>query len=58
MKDLYGAKFTKDDAKVWKCVQAGARTTRIYGIGSTDIDYLMTGTPSSSFGVAPSQDKV
>ncbi|KAJ0790074.1 putative transposase, Ptta/En/Spm, plant [Helianthus annuus] len=57
MEDVYGPNFSEypDDPAVWARVIGEGRTRRVYGIGSSDLQYLMTGTCSSSAGSAPSQ---
>ncbi|KAJ0515129.1 putative transposase, Ptta/En/Spm, plant [Helianthus annuus] len=57
MEDVYGPNFSEypDDPAVWARVIGEGHTRRVYGIGSSDLQYLMTGTCSSSAGSAPSQ---
>ncbi|XP_021992924.1 uncharacterized protein LOC110889668 isoform X3 [Helianthus annuus] len=56
MHDLHGSDFTEvpDDPGVWARVQAGGRRIRVYGVGSLDLHYMVTGTSSSSSGCASS----
>ncbi|KAK1424597.1 hypothetical protein QVD17_19930 [Tagetes erecta] len=54
MTKKYGANFTNDDPDVYLGLQEGGSSHRIYGIGSSDLNYLITGIPSSSYGIAPS----
>ncbi|KAJ0803200.1 putative 1,4-beta-D-xylan synthase [Helianthus annuus] len=56
MENVYGPNFSEypDDPAVWARVIGEGRTRRVYGIGSSDLNYLVTGT-SSSAGSAPSQ---
>ncbi|KAK1425243.1 hypothetical protein QVD17_20591 [Tagetes erecta] len=58
MKTLYGPSFTKDDPAVWARVNAGGRWNHVYGIGSTDINHLMTGNLSTSYVPELYQDKI
>ncbi|KAK1439189.1 hypothetical protein QVD17_05005 [Tagetes erecta] len=51
---VYGPDFTEDDPDVWVRVQTGGSTARVFGIGSSDLGYLVTGIPSSSQGLTPS----
>ncbi|XP_035845142.1 uncharacterized protein LOC118491452 [Helianthus annuus] len=44
-----------DDSEVWACVIGEGRTRCVYGVRSSDLQYLVTGTSSSSDGSAPSQ---
>ncbi|KAL8209448.1 hypothetical protein R6Q57_006180 [Mikania cordata] len=59
MIEMYGPGFTHDNVDVWERVQAKdsiSRHTsrRVYGIGDSDISFVVTGAPSSSCGVTPS----
>ncbi|KAD2804554.1 hypothetical protein E3N88_37931 [Mikania micrantha] len=55
MIEKYGPEFKDDDPNVWgHVVYAEGRTKRIYGIGSSDVDYVMTGKASTSSGIAQS----
>ena len=56
MREVYGPNYSEfpDDPEVWARVVGQGRARRVYGIGSSDLDYLVTGT-SSSVGSAPSQ---
>ncbi|KAK1408331.1 hypothetical protein QVD17_40008 [Tagetes erecta] len=54
MLKVYGPDFTEDDPDVWVRVQTGGSMTRVFGIGSSDLGYLVTGIPSSSQGLTPS----
>ncbi|XP_022041340.2 uncharacterized protein LOC110943917 [Helianthus annuus] len=56
MREVYGPNYSEfpDDPEVWARVVGQGRTRRVYGIGSSDLDYLVTGTSSSSVGSAPS----
>ncbi|KAJ0718592.1 hypothetical protein HanOQP8_Chr08g0279891 [Helianthus annuus] len=57
MHDIHGSDLTDcpDDPEVWARVQAGGhRTTRVFGVGSSDLHYMVSGTSSSSSGCAPS----
>ncbi|KAL8249718.1 hypothetical protein R6Q59_006586 [Mikania micrantha] len=59
MTDMYGPDFTEDNADVWERVQAKDPTSRysnqrVYGIGDSDINFVVTGAPSSSRGVPQS----
>ncbi|KAK1411390.1 hypothetical protein QVD17_37938 [Tagetes erecta] len=54
MTKKYGANFTNDDHDVYLGLQEGGSSRRIYGIGSSDLNYMITGIPSSSYGIAPS----
>ncbi|KAL8217609.1 hypothetical protein R6Q57_020982 [Mikania cordata] len=59
MTDMYGPDFTEDNADVWERVQAKDPTShysnqRVYGIGDSDINFVLTGAPSSSLGVPQS----
>ncbi|MFS7961669.1 hypothetical protein Hanom_Chr08g00717811 [Helianthus anomalus] len=57
MEDVYGPNFSEypDDPAVWARVIGEGRTRRVYGIGSSDLQYLVTETCSSFVGSAPSQ---
>ncbi|MFS7935090.1 hypothetical protein Hanom_Chr05g00399321 [Helianthus anomalus] len=50
MHDLHGSDFTEvpDDPEVWVRVQARGPRNRVYGVGSSNLDYMVTGTSSSS----------
>ncbi|KAL8205350.1 hypothetical protein R6Q57_008901 [Mikania cordata] len=48
----YGLNFTQDDAHVWQCLHGNGGPKRVFGIGSSDLDFVVTGTPSSSYGSA------
>ncbi|MFS7927369.1 hypothetical protein Hanom_Chr04g00308281 [Helianthus anomalus] len=50
MLDLHGSDFTEvpDDPEVWARVQAGGRRNRVFGVGSSNLHYMVTGTSSSS----------
>ncbi|KAK9069252.1 hypothetical protein SSX86_013368 [Deinandra increscens subsp. villosa] len=57
---LYHTKMVKDhgldfvdDPDVWIRLQPEGSSTRIYGIGSSDPNFVVTGTPSSSCGITP-----
>ncbi|MFS7978275.1 hypothetical protein Hanom_Chr10g00913621 [Helianthus anomalus] len=61
MHDLHGSDFTEVPdypevwaPEVWARVQAGGRRNRVYGVGSSDLHYMVTGTSSSSSGSASS----
>ncbi|KAD4889362.1 hypothetical protein E3N88_21435 [Mikania micrantha] len=63
MTDMYGPDFTEDNAdvreRVRERVQAKDPTSRysnqrVYGIGDSDINFVVTGAPSSSRGVPQS----
>ncbi|KAJ0700748.1 hypothetical protein HanOQP8_Chr10g0371651 [Helianthus annuus] len=57
MHELHGLDLTDcpDDPEVWARVQPeGHRTTRPFGVDSSDLHYMMSGTSSSSSGCAPS----
>ncbi|XP_022040882.1 uncharacterized protein LOC110943441 [Helianthus annuus] len=56
MENVYRPNFSEypDDPAVWARVIGEGRTRRVYGIGSSDLNYLVTGT-SSFAGSAPSQ---
>ncbi|KAL8240902.1 hypothetical protein R6Q59_014257 [Mikania micrantha] len=46
----YGLNFTHDDARVWQRLHGNGGPKRVFGIGSSDLDFVVTGTPSSSYG--------
>ncbi|KAD5803399.1 hypothetical protein E3N88_14759 [Mikania micrantha] len=59
MIEMYGPDFTQDNVDVWERVQAKDPTSRhtshrVYGSGDSDINFVVTGAPSSSCGVTPS----
>ncbi|KAJ0538253.1 hypothetical protein HanHA300_Chr08g0272901 [Helianthus annuus] len=56
MREVYGPNYSEfpDHPEVWARVVRQGRTHRVYRIGSSDLEYLVTGT-SSSVGSAPSQ---
>ncbi|MFS7927334.1 hypothetical protein Hanom_Chr04g00307851 [Helianthus anomalus] len=56
MHDLHGSDFTEvpDDPEVWARVQAGGRRNWVYGVGFSDLHYMVTWTSSSSSGCASS----
>ncbi|KAM0037227.1 hypothetical protein Hdeb2414_s0014g00435731 [Helianthus debilis subsp. tardiflorus] len=56
MHEVCGPKYSEfpDDPEVRARVVGQGRTRRVYGIGSSYLEYLVTGT-SSSVGSAPSQ---
>ncbi|KAK9079957.1 hypothetical protein SSX86_001632 [Deinandra increscens subsp. villosa] len=43
-----------EDGSMWRRLQPSSSKRRIYGIGSSDMNYVVTGTPSSSCGIADS----
>ncbi|KAK1431884.1 hypothetical protein QVD17_08653 [Tagetes erecta] len=57
MMKKYGANFTNDDPDVYLGLQEGGSSRIIYGIGSYDLNYVITEIPSSSYGIAPSYIK-
>ncbi|KAM0020186.1 hypothetical protein Hdeb2414_s0025g00664391 [Helianthus debilis subsp. tardiflorus] len=56
MREVYGPNYSEfpDGPEVWARVVGQGRARQVYGIGTSDLDYLVTGT-SSSVGSAPSQ---
>ncbi|KAL8254973.1 hypothetical protein R6Q59_033194 [Mikania micrantha] len=50
----YGLNFTQDDARVWERLYGNRGPKRVFGIGSSDLDFVVTGTSSSCYGSAPS----
>ncbi|KAK9070858.1 hypothetical protein SSX86_009426 [Deinandra increscens subsp. villosa] len=52
MVEDHGLDFV-DDPDVWIRLQPEGSSTRIYGIGSSDPNFVVTGTPSSSCGITP-----
>ncbi|KAL8239294.1 hypothetical protein R6Q59_015861 [Mikania micrantha] len=55
MMEKYGPEFKDDDPDVWgHVVNAEGRAKRIYGIGSSDVDYVVTGKASTSSGIVQS----
>ncbi|KAJ0444530.1 hypothetical protein HanOQP8_Chr16g0631261 [Helianthus annuus] len=58
MREVYGPNYSEYpddlDPQVWARVIGQGRTRRVYMIGSSDLEYLVTGTSSSSAGSAPS----
>ncbi|KAD3066645.1 hypothetical protein E3N88_34525 [Mikania micrantha] len=59
MIEMYVPGFTQDNVDVWEHVQARDSTSRhtsrwVYGIGDSDISFVVTRAPSSSCGVTPS----
>ncbi|KAM0017982.1 hypothetical protein Hdeb2414_s0027g00694091 [Helianthus debilis subsp. tardiflorus] len=58
MCEVYGPNYYEhpDDPEVWARAIGQGRTRWVYGIGSSDLEYLVTGTSSSSSdGSTPSQ---
>ncbi|KAL8244578.1 hypothetical protein R6Q59_010836 [Mikania micrantha] len=60
---MYGPNFTEDNTNVWERVQAKDPTSRysnqrVYGIGDSDINFIVTGAPSSSCGVKDLESQV
>ncbi|KAL8195524.1 hypothetical protein R6Q57_025927 [Mikania cordata] len=47
----YGLNFTQDDARVWERLHGNGGPKRVFGIGSSDLDFVVTGTTSSSYGI-------
>ncbi|MFS7976635.1 hypothetical protein Hanom_Chr10g00894681 [Helianthus anomalus] len=60
MREVYGPNYSEfpDDPEVWARVVGQGRTRRVYEIGSLDLEYLVTGTSSSSVGSARLQVQV
>ncbi|KAD5507636.1 hypothetical protein E3N88_15339 [Mikania micrantha] len=55
MIEKYGPEFKDDDPNVCgHVVNAKGCTKRIYGIGSSEVDYVVTGKASTSSGIAQS----
>ncbi|KAL8251444.1 hypothetical protein R6Q59_035137 [Mikania micrantha] len=51
----YGLNFTQDDARIWERLHGNSGPKRVFGIGSSDLSFVVTGTPSSSsYGSTPS----
>ncbi|KAL8225207.1 hypothetical protein R6Q57_017764 [Mikania cordata] len=50
----YGLNFTQDDARVWERLHGNGGPKRVFGIESSDLDFVVTGTTSSSYGSTPS----
>ncbi|KAD2806026.1 hypothetical protein E3N88_39403 [Mikania micrantha] len=52
----YGLNFTQDDARIWERLHGNSGLKRVFGIGSSDLSFVVTGTPSSSssYGSTPS----
>ncbi|KAL8199774.1 hypothetical protein R6Q57_013342 [Mikania cordata] len=50
----YRLNFTQGDARVWERLHRNGGPKRVFGIGSSYLDFVVTGTPSSSYGSAPS----
>ncbi|KAL8227272.1 hypothetical protein R6Q57_017104 [Mikania cordata] len=50
----YGLNFTQDDARVWERLLGNGGPKRVFGIGSSDLDFVVTETSSSSYGSTPS----
>ncbi|KAL8227869.1 hypothetical protein R6Q57_015453 [Mikania cordata] len=46
----YRLNFTQDDARVWQRLHGNGGPKRVFGIGLSDSDFVVTGTPSSSYG--------
>ncbi|KAJ0439443.1 hypothetical protein HanHA300_Chr16g0625401 [Helianthus annuus] len=57
MREVYGPNYSEypDDPEVWARVIGQGHTRQVYMIGSSDLEYLVTETSSSSAGSAPSQ---
>ncbi|XP_076959826.1 uncharacterized protein LOC143636017 [Bidens hawaiensis] len=47
MLEKYGPDFSEDDHVVWSHVVAKGRTKRVFGIGSSDLNYVVTERPTS-----------
>ncbi|XP_076958845.1 uncharacterized protein LOC143634712 [Bidens hawaiensis] len=47
MLEKYGPEFSDDDPVVWSQVVAKGHTKRVFGIGSSDLNYVVTGRPTS-----------
>ncbi|KAL8249149.1 hypothetical protein R6Q59_006017 [Mikania micrantha] len=54
MRKEYGLNFVQDDARVWERLRGNGGPKRVFGIGLSDLDFVVTGTSSSSYGSTPS----
>ncbi|KAD3068862.1 hypothetical protein E3N88_36742 [Mikania micrantha] len=50
----HGLNFTQDDARIWERLHGNGGPKRVFGIGSSDLSFVVTGTSSSSYGSTPS----
>ncbi|KAL8260069.1 hypothetical protein R6Q59_028022 [Mikania micrantha] len=51
----YGLNFTQDDARIWERLHGNSGPKWVFGIGSSDLSFVVIGTPSSSsYGSTPS----